>query len=174
MFDKGCCLHNIFEFKILSSVARQVKASKVLQSQPYHVTVGDKSHKLSFLFVSKAAFSNVKKSVSEQSTINLSKQKKVYNPRKQSKGKLDPAKKIRTDILVYSHDNDKYYKLLSFFGVFQMSILAYLASAVQQYKSVPSEVMEAGDLPWWKWLIYKQGQFKNSLSALCIAVGKSS
>ena len=135
MFDKGCCLHNIFEFKTVSSVARQVKASKVLQSQPHRVmTVGDKSNKLSFLFVSRAAFSNVKKSVSEQSTINLSKPKKVYNPRKQSKGKLDPAKKIRTDVLVYSHDNDKYYKLLSFFGVFQMSILAYLASAVQQYK----------------------------------------
>jgi len=81
------------------------------------------------------------------------------------------TKTLMRDILVYSHDNEKFYKMFAYFGVFQMLIWLYLAEMFQHFKTAPKGTVDTTDMPWWKWVIYKEGQFKNSLSALSVAVG---
>lgn len=78
---------------------------------------------------------------------------------------------IANDVLVYSHLNDKFYKVLSGFGLLQMVIWGYFSLfAVQNLKASPT--MDTSELPWWKYVLYKEGQYKNSLSILCFSLGK--
>ena len=88
------------------------------------------------------------------------------------KSKFERHKNLKTDVIVYSHENDKFYLLFGYFGAIQMGLCIYMAFAVQQFGNISSELSDSTDVPWYKWLILKQGQFKNSFSILCIAVGK--
>ncbi|BFZ11935.1 hypothetical protein BsWGS_14974 [Bradybaena similaris] len=79
---------------------------------------------------------------------------------------------IANDVLVYSHLNDKFYKVLAGFGLFQMVIWGYFSLfAVQNLKASPTPNIDTSDLPWWKYLLYKEGQYKNALSILCFSLG---
>ncbi|XP_059160184.1 transmembrane protein 223-like [Physella acuta] len=89
-----------------------------------------------------------------------------------SKSQLDfhSKRNIVKDTQVYFHSDDAFYKILSYFGIFQMVMWSYLSLfAVQQIKVNP--VKDVSNLPLWKRLLYKEGQYKNALSLLSLTVG---
>lgn len=81
--------------------------------------------------------------------------------------------KFQHDVEVYSYKNEKFYKVLSYFGLVQMAVFGYLSLfAVRNLKQVPALVTDTSELPWWKVLLQKEEQYKNYLSILCLAAGK--
>ncbi|GFO20497.1 transmembrane protein 223-like protein [Plakobranchus ocellatus] len=62
--------------------------------------------------------------------------------------------------------------MLSYFGIFQLGMWSYLSLfAFQQFKAVPVGLQDTSEMPWYKKLLYKQGQYKNALSLLSFIVG---
>ncbi|CAL1529448.1 unnamed protein product [Lymnaea stagnalis] len=88
-----------------------------------------------------------------------------------SKNPLDVNRQILQDALVYSHNNDSFYKALSYFGIFQLSLWGYLAFSIQDLR-LPT-IRDVNDPPLWKRFLYKEGQYKNALSLLSLIVGAS-
>uniref|UniRef100_A0A0B6ZWQ4 Transmembrane protein 223 n=1 Tax=Arion vulgaris TaxID=1028688 RepID=A0A0B6ZWQ4_9EUPU len=96
----------------------------------------------------------------------------IQNCRHSSKRAFEINTNLPQDVLVYSHKNENFYKMLTYFGVLQMFMWAYLSSFALRYlKTVPALTEGTSDLPWWKAMIYKEGQYKNAISILSLAVG---
>ena len=80
---------------------------------------------------------------------------------------------VKSDTLLFAHQNDAFYKTFAYFGIFQMGMWAYLSLfAFQQLKAVPVGLQDTSEMPWYKRLLYKQGHYKNALSLLSFIVGE--
>ncbi|XP_076463909.1 transmembrane protein 223-like [Babylonia areolata] len=81
---------------------------------------------------------------------------------------------MKKDILVYSHTNERFYKLLTYFGCAQFAFWAYLALfSFQTLKDAPPSEpsTETDTSSWWRRMAAKESKYKNGISILCFAFG---
>lgn len=85
---------------------------------------------------------------------------------------------IKEDILIYSYNNDRFYKLLTFFGIVQFFFWLHLAGfsystlrdvdpLIERQKKVIGEKSS-----WWKRINLGEAKYRYSMAVLCISVGR--
>ncbi|XP_064601958.1 transmembrane protein 223-like [Liolophura sinensis] len=81
--------------------------------------------------------------------------------------------KITKNVLVYSYDNSRFYKLLSYFGAVQFVFWLYLATfSYSSLRDVPIPGEESPeDVPWWRLVNLGKNKYKNGIALLCFSVG---
>ncbi|KAK7104958.1 hypothetical protein V1264_019594 [Littorina saxatilis] len=79
---------------------------------------------------------------------------------------------IGEDILVYSHKNERFYKMLTYFGCAQFAFWAYLALfSFQTLRDAPEESPGETDASWWRRVAAQESKYKNGISVLCFCFG---
>ncbi|GAB1609615.1 transmembrane protein 223-like [Argonauta hians] len=89
---------------------------------------------------------------------------------------FDVKSEVSEDTLIYSNDNSRFYKLLTFFGFIQFFFWVHLAtfsySTLRDVKPQNQEVVEdVHGQPWWKKINLGENKFRNGIALLCISVG---
>lgn len=81
---------------------------------------------------------------------------------------------ITKNVLVYSYDNSRFYKLLSYFGAVQFVFWLYLATfSYSSLRDVPIPGEESPeDVPWWRLINLGKNKYKNGIALLCFSVGR--
>ena len=116
------------------------------------------------------------------SALNLQNAGRMQTSQRQwisSKGKgkalpfeVDTAN-ISKDVLVYSHKNERFYQLMTYFGCAQFAFWAYLALfSFQTLRDVPEETPTEAT-SWWRRVAAKETKYKNGLSILCFSFGEA-
>ncbi|KAK7504196.1 hypothetical protein BaRGS_00004500 [Batillaria attramentaria] len=79
---------------------------------------------------------------------------------------------VEKDVLVYSHANDRFYKLLTYFGCAQFAFWAYLGLfSFQTLRDEPEEQLDTTEQSWWRKVASKESKYKNGISVLCFCFG---
>lgn len=125
---------------LLLSTVKQVKCQKI-----YHVYSGRLQSQVNFI---------IKKSFSANLKARLP---------------FEVDTNITRDVLIFSNKNDRFYKLLTYFGCAQFAFWSYLALfSFQTLKDAPEEQNATS---WWRRIASKEGKYKNGISLLCFAFG---
>lgn len=82
---------------------------------------------------------------------------------------------VSKDVLLFSHPNDTFYKMLSFFGVVQFLFWSYLARF--SYKTLRDTPNTGGevkltDIRSWKNINLGSNMYRNGIVLLCMSVGE--
>lgn len=81
---------------------------------------------------------------------------------------------ISKDVLVYSYKNERFYKLLTYFGCAQFAFWAYLALfSFQTLRDAPEESLTEENTTWWRRVAATETKYKNGISILCFAFGEA-
>lgn len=85
---------------------------------------------------------------------------------------------ITNDVLIYSHDNDRFYKLLTFFGIVQFFFWVHLAgfsyTTLRDVDPTLKRQRASGgeeSSVWWKRINLGKDKYRYGMAVLCISVG---
>ena len=84
---------------------------------------------------------------------------------------------IKEDILIYSYNNDRFYKFLTFFGIVQFFFWIHLAGFSYSTLRDVDPVIEGQNIhgekhPWWKKINLGKEKYRYGMAVLCISLGR--
>lgn len=74
---------------------------------------------------------------------------------------------VQKDVLVYSQKNDRFYKMLTYFGCAQFAFWAYLGLFSFQTLRDQPETSESSQ-SWWRRVAAKETKYKNGISVFVL------
>ena len=79
--------------------------------------------------------------------------------------------KLVKDILVYSHKEERFFKLMTYFGIAQFVFWSNLAYFAYQNFKDELEQKKSADDPWYKQVLAMDGKYKNGITFMFLALG---
>nr|CAG4649020.1 EOG090X0JX7 [Polyphemus pediculus] len=77
------------------------------------------------------------------------------------------------DVILYSHENPRFHKVLNIFALSQLFIWIYLAEFSLSLKDAPvnKETEKIENLPWYRKINMGENKFKNGITTMCVTIG---
>ena len=76
------------------------------------------------------------------------------------------------DLVIYSHDNEKFHKFLNVFAVAQLVFWLFTATASMSMRDTPvKEDIDKEKLRWYQTVNLGEKKFRNGITAMYIGVG---
>lgn len=82
---------------------------------------------------------------------------------------------VTKDVILFKHDNPRYYKMMNLFAISQFAFWSYLSVvAFTTLRDAPVEVPADGQaLPWYERINLGENKYRNGITIITSSVGKS-
>ncbi|XP_059480685.1 transmembrane protein 223 [Neocloeon triangulifer] len=77
--------------------------------------------------------------------------------------------KVAKDVILFHHENPKFFKMLNLFGVSQFAFWMYLSYCATTLKDVP--VKEDSNAPWWMSINLGEKKYKRTITIVSFLIG---
>lgn len=96
---------------------------------------------------------------------------RAVKPRNICQNSLDVNTNVIKDVILYKSDNDRFFKIVNFFGIAQFGFWTYLSfTAYQTLKDIP--VTQSSESVWWRKINFGDSKWRNSLTIISFFIGK--
>ncbi|ENN79842.1 hypothetical protein YQE_03664, partial [Dendroctonus ponderosae] len=83
---------------------------------------------------------------------------------------LDVNTNVIKDVILYKSNNDRFFKMVNFFGIAQFGFWTYLSlTAYQTLKDIP--VSQSTESVWWRKINFGENRWRNSLTIISFLIG---
>ena len=99
--------------------------------------------------------------------------KKLNKSRFSTKQAWEIDTNVQKDVILYTHNNERFHKYMNIFAITQLGFWLYLAEfSMSTLRDVPVAKKESdSDLPWYRSINLGENKYRRGITTLCIAVG---